>query len=229
MSAPNRTISATRNFQRDGWIKPASLALLMVLMGSCSTLPTAYSSPPTPRPVEPLPFEKKGYTIATPSPTIAPLTSNGAPVRTVIAVKAGKKLSQADLAALLEQADDKAVSASSLAESAQSKDDWLLAVSQWQKAIALLKPIANQDSAIRQKLSQYQRNLADAQTRSTTNPRQLVTEGTSGGYGVPLVIQSGEQTPSPSASPSPGASPAASTAPASSAPPLASPAPSTKQ
>lgn len=204
---------------------PWSIAVLLVL-SSCSPLPQAYSSAPTPRPVEPLPFEKKGYTIATPSPSIAPLTSSGTPVRTVT-VKPGKKLSEADLATLLEQADDKAVSATNLAQSAQSKEDWLLAVSQWQKAIALLNPIANQSSTVKQKLAQYRRNLADAQTRSTTNPRQLVTEGTSGGYGVPLVIQSGDQNPSPSASPSPGAAPSASTAPASDTPPPAT-APSAK-
>lgn len=192
----------------------AVMVLVVGVLSGCAPLPEAYSSAPSPRPVEPLPFEKKGYTIAYPSPTIAPLTSNGAPIRKVITAKPGTKLSDVDIAVLLEQAEDKAVSAANLSQSAQSKDDWTLAISQWRKAIALLKPIAAQKPLVRQKLSEYQRNLADAQARSTTNPRQIVTGGESGGYGVPLVDTSGDKPSTPGASPAPstpstpGASPA---------------------
>ncbi|NDJ18687.1 hypothetical protein [Myxacorys almedinensis] len=203
------------------WVWRSSIMVWLVFASGCSTLPTASSPPPALRPVEPLPFEKNGYTIATPSLGSTPRAGTSTPARTAVTLKPGKKLSESDTAALLEQADDKAVSAANLAQSAQSKDDWLLVMSQWRKAIALLQPIAAPTPALRQRLSTYQRNLAEAQTRSVTNPRQLVTEGSSGGYGVPLVVQPGKT--SASESPSPNASPTTPMAPASEASPASVP------
>ncbi len=68
-----------------------------------------------------------------------------------------------------ELALDKAYSALSISQSAQSSDDWNLVVSQWQEAIALLKavPANSRYKAIAQtKIAEYQRNLTHAQQRA---------------------------------------------------------------
>lgn len=69
-----------------------------------------------------------------------------------------------------ELALDKAYSALSISQSAQSSDDWNLVVSQWQEAIALLKavPAHSRYKAIAQtKIAEYQRNLTHAQQQAT--------------------------------------------------------------
>lgn len=69
-----------------------------------------------------------------------------------------------------ELALDKAYSAFSISQSAQSSDDWNLVVSQWTDAIALLKavPVTSPYKAIAQKkLAEYQQNLTYAQQQAT--------------------------------------------------------------
>lgn len=69
---------------------------------------------------------------------------------------------------------DKAYSAVSISQSAQSSDDWNLVVSQWSDAIALMKavPASNPNKAIIQtKIAEYQRNLTYAK-RQATRPIQ---------------------------------------------------------
>lgn len=196
---------------------PVSGLLLMLLCG-CETLPTKFSQSQQPRPVEPLPFEKKGYKIVYPSPSVTPMATIA---RRTVAVKPGKTLSPSEVTELLEQAEDKAVSAANLAESAQSKEDWALVIAQWKKAIDTLKPIGSsagaQKSAVQQKLSDYQRNLANAQQQAKTNPRQIQADEKPSENGIPLIITSGEDNqPSPSPSTSPTASPTASSSPSAS-------------
>ena len=80
-----------------------------------------------------------------------------------------------------ELALDKAYSAFSISQSAQSSDDWNLVVSQWTDAIALLKavPVSSPDKAVAQKkLAEYQQNLTYAQQQATRpieeNPDSVV-------------------------------------------------------
>lgn len=65
---------------------------------------------------------------------------------------------------------DKAQSAKSMSQSVQSAEDWNLVASRWQQAITLLKQVPKSDpnqKLARQRLVEYQRNLAIAQSRST--------------------------------------------------------------
>ncbi|HEY9668942.1 MAG TPA: hypothetical protein V6C91_19185 [Coleofasciculaceae cyanobacterium] len=67
---------------------------------------------------------------------------------------------------------DAAMSAATIAQSAQSREDWNLVVSRWQSAIALFKtlPKSNPNYAVAQKkIAEYQRNLTYAQ-KQATNP-----------------------------------------------------------
>lgn len=69
-----------------------------------------------------------------------------------------------------ELAADKASSASIISQSAQSRDDWRLVVSQWTEAIALLKavPVNSPEKVIAQtKIAEYQQNITHAQQQST--------------------------------------------------------------
>lgn len=64
---------------------------------------------------------------------------------------------------------NRASAASSVGQSARSKDDWRLAASRWQQAIALLEsvPADNPNAAeVPQKLAEYRQNLAYAQQQA---------------------------------------------------------------
>jgi clan AA aspartic protease (TIGR02281 family) len=74
-----------------------------------------------------------------------------------------------------ERALDKAYSAISISQSAQSSDDWNLVVSQWSNAIALMKavPATNPNKALAQtKIAEYQRNLTYAKQQATRRIQQ---------------------------------------------------------
>jgi hypothetical protein len=69
---------------------------------------------------------------------------------------------------------DAGMSAATITQSAQSKDDWNLVISRWQSAIALLKTIPKSSpnyAKAQQKIAEYQRNLAYAQKQSKIPPR----------------------------------------------------------
>jgi predicted fused transcriptional regulator/phosphomethylpyrimidine kinase len=62
--------------------------------------------------------------------------------------------------------------AATIAQSAESKDDWNLVVSRWQNAIALLKTVPKSSpnyTKAQKKIPEYQRNLAYAQ-QQVKNP-----------------------------------------------------------
>lgn len=68
-----------------------------------------------------------------------------------------------------ERAIDAAYSAASIAQSAQSSDDWQLVINRWQDAIELLKEVPSSSSyhaLAQRKLSEYQRNLGIAQQQA---------------------------------------------------------------
>jgi len=69
---------------------------------------------------------------------------------------------------------DKAQSAKSMSQSVQSADDWKLVASRWQQAIGLLKQVPRADpnkKFANQKLAEYQRSLALAQSRADQTGR----------------------------------------------------------
>ncbi len=91
-----------------------------------------------------------------------------------------------DADALLLEAEEKAESARTLAQTAQSGDDWDLVVRQWERAIALTEEIPETDSQYslaQQQLADYRTNLAAAQQQaearanvdSTPLPSTVVT------------------------------------------------------
>ncbi len=195
-------------------------------LSACTPLPTMRSAPiDSPRPIPTLPAERliaqqaaKPKAAIAPSPKTSPKPGQSTPTQ---------KLSAADVTARLAEAEDKAVSAENLSQSAQSKEDWALVIKQWNRAIALLKPAANaniQKALVQKRLTTYQSKVAAAQQQAKTNPRQL-TKGSGGNTtgGTPLIL--GPASPSPTASPtaSPKASPTAS--PTGSPTPLPAPPP----
>lgn len=100
------------------------------------------------------------------SPSAAPATGSPTP-----ATMSGKDV-ESDSSQLnqYELALDKAYSAFSISQSAQSSDDWNLVVKQWSDAISLLKavPTTNPDKVLaKKKITEYQRNLAYARQQAT--------------------------------------------------------------
>lgn len=98
---------------------------------------------------------------------------------------------------------DKAASASKLAQSAQTAEDWSLVMTQWQRAIAFMKlvPASHPNHAAAQKLLvAYQQDLVRTQQqakRGGASQSAVATKGSADG-GIPL-ITSGQ----PSATPDP--------------------------
>lgn len=75
-----------------------------------------------------------------------------------------------------QRALDKAYSAASIGQSARTREDWQLAATQWERAIALLQAIPEdspQQAIAQTKLEQYRNNLADArqQAQTPTSPQ----------------------------------------------------------
>jgi hypothetical protein len=87
-----------------------------------------------------------------------------------------KTSGQPPLADSYHQAIERASSAYSIGQSAESRDDWRLVVNRWQQAIDLMKAVpvvSPYHSQMGRKLVEYRRNLAYAQqqaSRPTTNP-----------------------------------------------------------
>lgn len=199
----------------------ASAALLTVisLLSACTPLPTSQSATSeSPRPIPTLPAEKLlREQAANPKPTPSVLGKSSVQK----SAKQSTTFSTSEVTDLLAQAEDKAVSAANLAQSAQSKEDWSLIINQWKRAIALLKPISAsgaQKTLVQKRLAVYQSELAAAQQQAKTNPRQIVTGG--GGSskgGIPLIVS--PDSPSPTPSPSPTGSPSPTSSPSPSASP----------
>ena len=187
---------------------------LFGLVTACTPLPSSSSiTQESSRPIKPLPAEAFIKAAQTPSYRLSP-----SPVAKSLA--ASSKLSASEVTTQLQQAEDKAISAANLMQSAQSQEDWMLVINQWKRAIALLPPLSAagaQKATVQQKRADYQSKLADAQQKAKTNPRQLVTGvQPTGGKGIPLIVAPNSPdvataSPSPTASPaSPSPSPSSS-------------------
>jgi predicted aspartyl protease len=108
--------------------------------------PTSNSAPAaTPQPSSPL----------APAPPVAAKTTPSAPPKTT--------------SAAYQKALDRADSARSIGKSATNTDDWQLAATRWQQAIALLQQVPKQDinyRYIKQHLGEFQQGLSIAQQRA---------------------------------------------------------------
>lgn len=104
-------------------------------------------------------------TIPTPEP-ISPSSANPAVPQAKTPNPEGTENSPENT---LTVAIDRASSAVSLSQAAQSADDWNLVVSKWQQAIELLQSVPNSSpdyTAAQQKLTTYQANLVTAQQKA---------------------------------------------------------------
>jgi hypothetical protein len=207
-------------------------SLCGVALAGCQPVPLSGSSTQQEqRPVKPLypgnvtgtvhdGRKKTGFQVATPNakPTKTATTKAvpGAPV---------------DVSQQLADAADKAGSAQSLAQFAQTKDDWNVVFDRWKRAIAILKSAPSQTPAIKQKLAEYNNGLEQA-TRDANismNPSLAPVDPT-GSRATKALIGGGAADPAakPTGSPKPGEKPADPAAAASPTPASgsATPAPS---
>jgi hypothetical protein len=205
------------------------LALPFLLLTACATvpLPGRGGGQDPLKPPKPL-MEGRG-------PIVAPKEAKGPSDRVKLETPAkakasntpGKPLSAAEVKAKLQEAEDKSQSARSLAQSAQTPEDWKLVAQQWTKAIALLKAIPTQKAPLS---TQIQQLLADAGTGLDRAQQAQSAPKSSGNEPIQLDrSKSGKSqgliygdTPSPAANPSASPSPNPSTKPS------ASPSPSPK-
>jgi hypothetical protein len=91
---------------------------------------------------------------------------------------ASPKLSPTPQPERFQDALDSGMGAATIAQSAESKDDWNLVVSRWQNAIALLKSVPKSSlnyTKAQKKIPEYQRNLAYAQqqVKNPSTPKQV--------------------------------------------------------
>jgi hypothetical protein len=116
---------------------------------------------------------------STPNESPQPLTQSGTPTSKPKSLGAAKNQAQLTIAPnpsaqeAYERGLDSAYSAAVIGQSAQSPDDWRLAIARWQDAIVLLKSIPSSSSyhkLAQPKIPEYQRNLATAQARSKLPP-----------------------------------------------------------
>lgn len=78
-----------------------------------------------------------------------------------------------------EEALDKGYSAASISQTAQSQEDWRLVESQWQEAIKLLKTVpgsSTQNKLAKNKIAEYQKNLAVAKQQAARASTRSQTE-----------------------------------------------------
>jgi hypothetical protein len=206
------------------------LALPFLLLTACATvpLPGRGGGQPTLKPPKPL-MEGRGPIVV---PKDGKSPSDRVKLETPAKGKAsatpkGKPLSAAEVKTKLQEAEDKSQSARSLAQSAQTPEDWKLVAQQWTKAIALLKAIPTQKAPIS---TQIQQLLADAGT-GLSRAQQAQSAPTSSGN-EPIQLDRSKSGKSQGLiygdTPSPSANPSASPSPNPSAKPSASPSPSPK-
>ncbi len=200
-----------------------SSSLLLVLpffcLTACATvpLPGRGGDQPALKPPKPL-MEGRGPIVPPKDPKSSDRVKLETPAK---ASKPGAKpaiLSPDAVKAKLQEAEDKSQSARSLAQSAQTPEDWKLVAQQWTKAIDLLKSLPSQKGPI---AAQIQQVLADA--RSGLDVAQQSQSATKSSSNEPIKLDRSKSTksqgliygdtPSPSPTVSPSTNPSASPSP----------------
>ncbi len=90
---------------------------------------------------------------------------------TAVATPSASPTAQVDT---FQDAQDSAISAATIAQSAESQDDWKLVVSRWQNAINLLKAVPQSSpnyATAQRKIPEYQRSLSYAQQQTQPRPK----------------------------------------------------------
>jgi hypothetical protein len=114
----------------------------------------------------------------------------------------------------------------SLAQSAQTKDDWNLVFAQWKRAIKLLQAAPQQTPTIKQRIAEYNRGLLQAtrEAKISLNPRLAPVDPTGNQAIKTLIgIQGGDSETDPKAA-TKGAAKAGTQPPAATAAPNPAPA-----
>jgi hypothetical protein len=198
-------------------------------LAGCQPVPLGGSSAPREqRPVKPLydrPVEgtiqdgrkQTGFQVVAPNakPTKA-AASKAAPGKPV------------DVSQQLADAADKAASAQSLAQFAQTQDDWNGVFDRWKRAIAILKSAPSQTPAIKQKIAAYNNGLSQAtrEAQVSMNPSLAPVDPTGSRATKSLIGGGGDPVAKPTESPKPDGKPGDKPADAAANPtPTASPTP----
>ncbi|HBE58744.1 MAG TPA: aspartyl protease [Cyanobacteria bacterium UBA11149] len=168
------------------WQPIFNRSILILLLGTlataCSQNETANVAPTTPTPAV--------TATATTSPTPKPKATKSQPTTPTTPIPD-----------TFQDATDMAVSATTISQSAVSREDWNLVASRWQEAIDLIKKVPTSSKnykTAKTKLTEYENKLADAKRRGTpvvaakpeeteTNP-QFFSIPIKGKYGgIPIV------------------------------------------
>ena len=193
-----------------------ALTLLVTGLTGCATVPLpgkGFTTPQPVRPVKPL-MEGREGTVSqktTSTPSAKPGTQPGAKpdaksgVKPGASAQSGQTVPDSRVAPKLQEAEDKAASARSLSQSAQTEDDWILVAQQWKRALALLPnpaPTSQLSGKVQQARSTYTSSLQSAQANAQGKPTATVPleidRNSSGRRGM---ILGTEASPSPSAAP----------------------------
>ena len=187
------------------------LVFFSTSLTGCATVPLpgrGFTTPQPVRPVKPLMEGREGaisQKSPPPNPSAKPGTKPG--VKPSASAQSKQAISESAVASKLQEAEDKAASARSLIQSAQTEDDWNLVAQQWKRALALL-PNPAATSVLSGKVQQVRNTytnglqLAQAQAQSSGKPTATapieIDRNSSGRRGM---ILGTEASPSPSAAP----------------------------
>ncbi len=190
------------------------------LLTACQPVPSSSNGGSTAavRPVKPLPWKTTGTVQSTQSQAVPgfKVADPSAPTPKPSGKPTGKPATSpstqpdnAAIAAKLAEAEDKAASALSMQQSAQTKEDWNLVFDRWKLAINMLKAIPGKNPAVQQKIAQFQSGLVTATQEARISldpslaPVDSVGANAKGVIGVPGDPKEAKPTPStnPTAAP----------------------------
>jgi hypothetical protein len=182
------------------WLRLIGWLGAIGLVAGCQPVPLGgNTSQQTPRPVKPLYPEGTMTTVVQGRKPkgafelMTPGTKSAAKPGAKPGTKPAKGGAAADVSQQLADAADKAASAESLAQFAQTKDDWNQVFDRWKRAIGILKGAPSQTAAIKQKIAMYNDGLTQA-TRAaeiSLNP-SLAPVDPAGSRATKVLIGGGE-------------------------------------
>lgn len=187
-----------------------ALVCLVTGLAGCATVPLpgkGFITPQSVRPIKPF-MEGREGTVGQrllSNPSAKPDTKPS--IKASASAQSGQTDPDSAIASKLQEAEDKASSARSLSQSAQTEDDWILVVQQWKRAIALLpNPAATSplSGKVQQVRSAYTNVLQSAQAKAQGSGKPTATaplevdRNSSGRRGM---ILGPEASPSPSIAP----------------------------
>ena len=185
-----------------------ALTCLVTGLAGCATVPLpgkGIITPQSVRPVKPLMEGREGTVGQNLSLNPSAKTNAKPGVKSSPIAKSGQTDPDSTIASKLQEAEDKAASARSLSQSAQTEDEWMFIVQQWKRAIALLpNPAATSSLSgkVQHVRSTYTNSLQSAQSQGSRKPTATapleVDRNSSGRRGM---ILGPEASPSPSTAP----------------------------